>query len=117
MAGRPPLNLDRKLITRLARIHCTHEEIASVVGCSVDTIKRNFADCIEKGREEGKASLRRKQFSVAMKGNVGMLIWLGKQHLAQTDQQTIRVGDMEQLSDNQLEELAKGKLPPVRLAS
>jgi hypothetical protein len=30
-----------------------------------------------------KASIRRKQIAVGLAGNVTMLIWLGKQHLAQ----------------------------------
>lgn len=60
-------------------------EIGSIVECSVDTLERNFADVIKKGRERGKSSLRRKQFEMAMNGNVTMLIWLGKQHLGQTE--------------------------------
>ena len=34
-----------------------------------------------------KLALRRKQFDVAMQGNVQMLIWLGKQYLEQSDTQ------------------------------
>ena len=32
-----------------------------------------------------KKALEEKQYEVAMEGNVQMLIWLGKQHLGQTD--------------------------------
>lgn len=38
------------------------------------------------GKETGKASLRGKQFAVAMTGNPTMLIWLGKNMLGQKDQ-------------------------------
>jgi hypothetical protein len=31
------------------------------------------------------ASLKRKQFQVAMRGNPALLIWLGKQYLGQSD--------------------------------
>jgi AraC-like DNA-binding protein len=87
--ARPRLTIDPQHVLALARIHCTYDEIASVVGCSTDTLKRRFADLIEKGREEGKASLRRMQFKRALEGNTTMLIWLGKQHLGQSDQQRI----------------------------
>jgi hypothetical protein len=62
-------------------------EIASVVGCSVDTLEKRFSDLIKKGRESGKASLRRQQWALAQKGDKTMLIWLGKQYLGQRDQE------------------------------
>ena len=34
---------------------------------------------------EEKVALRKKQFDMAMAGDVRMLIWLGKQHLGQKD--------------------------------
>ena len=34
-----------------------------------------------------KLALRKKQFDVAMQGNVQMVIWLGKQYLEQSDTQ------------------------------
>lgn len=83
--ARPRLVIDPALVTSLAEIHCTYDEISAVVGCSTDTLKRRFADLIEKGRQQGKTSLRRAQFKSALDGNVTMQIWLGKQHLEQTD--------------------------------
>lgn len=83
--GRPKLELDEGLIKSMAEIHCTLEEIASVVGCSVDTLERRYLDIIKDARNGGRMSLRRKQFEVAMSGNPQMLIWLGKQELGQTD--------------------------------
>jgi AraC-like DNA-binding protein len=83
--ARPRKLIDPEQVSTLAKIHCTYEEIAAVVGCSTDTLKRRFADCIQKGREEGKASLRRAQFKTALGGNATMQIWLGKQHLGQAD--------------------------------
>ncbi len=87
--GRPRLELDEVLIFRLAMIHCPNEEIAVACGCSVDTLTRNFAEIMEKGREAGKMSLRRKMFSQAMgngKGATVMQIWLSKQLLGMKDQ-------------------------------
>lgn len=83
--ARPPLDIDEQLVENLAAIHCTMEEIASVCGCSVDTLERRFADVIKRAREKGKSSLRRLQWQAAQKGNVTMLIWLGKQLLNQKD--------------------------------
>jgi hypothetical protein len=89
--GRPKLEIDEDLILNLAQIQCTFEEIAAVVGCSTKTLQRNYVHLIEKGREVGKMSLRRSQFAAAHGGNSVMLIWLGKQHLGQTDKITTTV--------------------------
>jgi len=82
---RPLKKVDAEQVEKLAGFHCSLAEIASVVGCSVDTLERRFAEVIKKGREQGKASLRRRQFELAMAGNPTMLIWLGKQNLGQRD--------------------------------
>lgn len=95
--ARPRKQIDAAMVEELARIHCTYEEIASVVGCSTDTLKRRFAERIEKGREHGKSSLRRWQFKKAQDGNPAMLIWLGKQHLGQKDGQVIETRELPQM--------------------
>jgi hypothetical protein len=64
-------------------------DIALIVGCSVDTLERRFADVIETGRADVRKSLRRKQVELAMKGDRTMLIWLGKQLLGQRDEQRL----------------------------
>lgn len=87
--GRPKLQIDGKLVEKLAGIGCPNKEIASIVGCSVDTLDRHFADVITKGRENGKTRLRKKQIEVALAGNVSMLIFLGKNMLGQSDKQEI----------------------------
>jgi hypothetical protein len=90
-AGRPKLDFDINIVKGLAKIQCTEEEIASVLGCSVDTITRriqdnpDFADAIKSGRSFGKMSIRRMQYGSAEKGSVAMLIWLGKQYLGQKE--------------------------------
>jgi hypothetical protein len=48
-------------------------------------LNRRFAAEIAKGRAEGRTSLRRKQWELAMGGNATMLIFLGKNMLGQTD--------------------------------
>ena len=85
--ARPKKDVDAEQVRKLAAIDCSLAEIASVVNCSVDTLERRFAEVIKRGREEGCASLKRKQFEVAQSGNPTMLIWLGKQRLGQKEPQ------------------------------
>lgn len=80
--------LDHDLIFKLATIHCTFQEIADVVGTSVTTLEKRFKHLIEKGRAEGKKSLRRAQFEKAIQGDVRMQMWLGKQWLNQQETPT-----------------------------
>lgn len=77
-------------IRALGRIQATVEESASVLRCSERTLQNFFAEhpdakeAHEGGKQEGKASLRRKQFAMA-DSNASMAIWLGKQYLGQKD--------------------------------
>ncbi len=80
-----PKEINVALVEVLAAVGCTDEEIAANAGCSVRTLQRRFAGSIKKGRAKAKASLRRKQYQLAMEGNVAMLIWLGKNLLGQHD--------------------------------
>lgn len=89
--ARPKKKIDEKLVKDLASIMCTMIEIASICGCSVDTLERRFADVIKEGQNIGKTSLRRWQYLAAQKGNVTMLIWLGKQFLGQKDRQETEI--------------------------
>lgn len=86
--ARPKKEVDEELLYKLAQIHCTMREMSDIVGVSVDTLKRRYADLIDKGKSEGKMRLRRKQVEVAMNGNHTMLIWLGKQMLGQSESPT-----------------------------
>lgn len=83
--GRPLTKIDEELLAGLARIGCTDEEMALLLGCSSDTLTRRFAERIKKGRAEMKMSLRRQQIKLMESGNATMAIWLGKQNLGQHD--------------------------------
>jgi hypothetical protein len=98
--ARPLKIIDPKLVRNLASIFCSMEQIAIACDCSVDTLERRFADIIKAGRETGKTSLLKKQFEVAMSGNVGLLIWLGKQYLGQSD---VEKTELKRLDDKILE--------------
>ena len=72
-------------IYKLAAIGSNDREIARWFDINEDTLRYNFADVMEKGREDLKHSLRRAQIKVALGGNATMLIWLGKNILGQSD--------------------------------
>lgn len=112
--ARPRIEINWKLVDSLCAIHCTKEEIASVLGIDADTLnnatKREhnmvFSAYFEQKSAKGKQSLRRRQWETANgtqaryddDGNlleqakppsVAMQIWLGKQWLGQRDKQDI----------------------------
>lgn len=74
-----------KLVFELARINCTLEEIASITEISQSTLTRNYDKQIKKGIADGKSSLKRKMFAMAMAGDTTMCIWLSKNMLGYTD--------------------------------
>jgi len=97
--GRVKIELDAaqlRTLEELSEQQCTYSEIASGLGISVATLDRrrkedpSIDEIIKKGYEAGKRSIRRIQYEKAMKGNITMLIWLGKQWLGQTDKQDLQ---------------------------
>ena len=90
--GRPKkYNIRTDKLEQLASFGCTNTEIASFFGCSPDLLEKNYSEFLTKGRDKGKIRLRQLQFKAAEKGNVTMLIWLGKQVLGQTDKQEVEL--------------------------
>jgi hypothetical protein len=89
--GRPKKEIDYDKVEKLASIHCTQEEIATILELSVDTLQRDpeFCGIYKRGLEKGRASLRRMQWKAAEAGDKTMLVWLGKQILGQRDKQDI----------------------------
>ena len=83
--GRPKKELDKDVIAKLSQIGCTQEEIGSVVGISARTLQRRYADLVAENKNIGKASLRKKLWEKALKGNDKLLIWLSKQELNMRD--------------------------------
>lgn len=91
--GRPKIEIDWEVFENLCRIQCTLEEMSGILKCSGDTIeravkrqyKKHFAEVFRDLKADGRASLRRVQWSSALMGNTAMQIWLGKQHLDQRD--------------------------------
>ena len=86
--GRPLIDIDVSQLEEMLSIGCTQEECAQLLGCSVDTLSNRYSDVLKTGKQQFKASLRRRQFEASEVGTPGsttMLIWLGKNHLGQSD--------------------------------
>jgi hypothetical protein len=83
--GRPRKPVDPTLVAKLARIGCTDREISGIVGMEESGVSKRFSDILRKSRETMRERLRRVQWKSAMKGNITMQIWLGKQMLGQAD--------------------------------
>ena len=89
MARPKKYNLDTEKIEQLAGFGCTNTEIASFFGCDESLIRKSYSEFLSKGRDKGKIRLRQLQWRAAERGNVSMMIWLGKQVLSQTDKQEV----------------------------
>ncbi len=95
--GRPRLDIDFAELGTLCELQCTLKDIAHFFHCSEDTIQNRvkekwgitFSAYSDQKTGDGKISLRRAQFASAMRGNVSMQIWLGKQLLGQKEKQEL----------------------------
>lgn len=83
--GRKLKDVDPEKVFELAKIHCTAEEIASVLGCSKSVIYDRFSEVLRAGHETGQMSLKRKMHEKAESGDTQMLIWLSKQRTGYRD--------------------------------
>ena len=91
--GRPQTEINKDQFEKLCELHCTKEEIANIMDCDEKTLNAwcqrtygvTFSLVYRQKASNGKMSIRRAQFSTATKGNVTMLIWLGKQWLGQKE--------------------------------
>jgi len=91
--ARPKKEIDKREFEKLCSLQCTKEETCSWFDLTDKTLERwckeeykvGFSEVFSIKRGLGKISLRRSQWQVAEKGNVTMLIWLGKQYLDQKE--------------------------------
>jgi myo-inositol-1-phosphate synthase len=83
--SRKKLEIDPKLVENYARLGASNTEIAGLFNCDEGTIRKRFSEILLKARSTRKVKLRELQWKQAEKGNITMLIWLGKQELGQSD--------------------------------
>jgi len=111
LQGRPKIEFSEKdwiTIEECCGIHCTGEEIAGVLRVSYETLEARvkekfgitFPEYFKQRSANGKMSLRRRQYTMAMDGNATLQIWLGKQWLGQSDKFEHQGGVKFELSYN-----------------
>jgi transcriptional regulator with XRE-family HTH domain len=92
------LRKKRKALTPAETVHilaskgCSQSEIAEAIGISVDTLQRDteLYAAWKRGHNRMSISIHRAQYRTGVeKGNVTMLIWLGKNYLSQTDKVSV----------------------------
>jgi hypothetical protein len=92
-AGRPRIHIDWAEFEKLCEIQCSLEEIAFWYRCSPDTIERAvkrqykalFAVVKEEKAIRGRVAIRRALMQLALKGNLGAIIWASKNYLGMAD--------------------------------
>lgn len=84
-ARKPRREIDRETVIKLARLHCSQQDIARWFDVDKNTIAKRFGADIELAKSETRARLRRKMLEEAMNGNTTMLIWLSKNMLGFSD--------------------------------
>ena len=93
--GRPPADITPEAVEKLSALQCTDEELAAYFNVTTRTIEKyrlkpEFKEAMERGKAQGRLSLRRAQFRAAVdNNNPAMLIWMGKQILDQRDKQLV----------------------------
>lgn len=72
-------------VYKLAAIGCNDKEIATWFDIEYSTLRYNFSDIIEKGREDLKQTLRHAMIKNALSGNAAVQIFLAKNLLGMSD--------------------------------
>ena len=101
--ARPKADIDWKRVDELLEADCEGTEIAAHLGLVPNTLYRrceidhkvSFSKYLQEKKARGNSLLKEKQFEKAISGDSGMLVWLGKNRLNQSDkkQQTIEIKD------------------------
>lgn len=85
--------VDIERLQKLASYGNTYEECSAILDVPSEVLRKSYSQIYTKGRESLKQRLRMRQIEAADKGNIVMLIWLGKQYLDQKDKADITSGN------------------------
>ncbi|MGZ3770071.1 MAG: hypothetical protein ACXVCP_00335 [Bdellovibrio sp.] len=84
--ARPQIKVDEVLLEKLAKLHLSDKVIADVVGVSIDTLNRRFAEKIEIWKSESKSKIAHVLFDEAVnKREPWALKALSQRHLGYAD--------------------------------
>lgn len=72
-------------VYKLAALGHTDKEISIWFDIPYETLRYNFSDIMEKGRQEMKTALRQAMFKNALNGNAALQIFLAKNMLGMSD--------------------------------
>lgn len=118
--GRPKIEINLDELERLSALNCTMPELAAYFRVPLRTLEDRYTNdpdiraTINRGREVGKLSVRRKQMQIMNDMNSAtMAIWLGKQLLGQRDKHDVITEDRGETALNEafsvIEDLVRGK--------
>lgn len=83
--GRNLIQINERQVQYLAARGMTQKDIADFFEISLSSLKSKYGEVLKRGRHRLELKIRMKQLQVGMKGDVKMLIWLGKQYLGQSE--------------------------------
>ncbi len=121
-AGRKKIAINWARVDAALKAGANGVQCAAMLGISFDTLSRrtneeknaDFADYLREKREAGNEALLKAQYDGAISGDRGLLIWLGKQRLNQSDKREVinentntNKFDFSKLNNDQLNELIK----------
>ena len=97
-AGRKKFVIDWKKVDNSLRAGSNGVQVAAMLGVHPETLydrcqedkKTNFSEYLQQKRQEGNDVLFGLQYKLAKEGDRGMLIWLGKNRLDQSDKKEIK---------------------------
>lgn len=93
LGGRPRVEIDLKMMARLADLLFTAADCAMFFECGISTIDRRlkeagwagYGEFFHRHSARARVRLRQAQWKSAMAGNITIQIWLGKQYLGQSN--------------------------------
>lgn len=118
--GRPKIEINLDELERLSALNCTMPELAAYFRVPLRTLEDRYTNdpdikaSINRGREVGKLSVRRKQMQIMNDMNSAtMAIWLGKQLLGQRDKHDVITEDRGETALNEafsvIEDMVRSK--------
>ena len=101
--GRPRIEINEEMLKKLSQLHLPKKVMADVLGISVDTLDRNFADKIELFQSESKSKIAAALFDEAInKREPWALKSLAHKHLDYSDKSSVEhSGNLSSLTDEE----------------
>lgn len=94
------MHMDDKQLKELksrARAMCGWQTMARWAGMSLADLKEQYGEIIETERQQTRYEIAKAQLEKALSGDNTMLIWLGKQHLSQSDKSQTEVSGKSEI--------------------